>query len=62
MKLNMPKEEVLVLFSHAMLSGLAANGHLLKANVSGQEIGKMIREKTESIVEGFTEGDDEDVE
>lgn len=58
----MPKEELLVLFSHALLTGLANNGHLLKANASGQDIGKMIREKTESIVEGFTEGDEDDAE
>jgi len=56
----MPKEEMLVLFSHALLSGLATNGHLLTANASGEEIGRMIREKAESIVEGFTEGDEED--
>ena len=56
----MDNDELKTLFAHALLTGLATNGHLLTANASGEEIGKMIREKTESIVEGFTEEDDED--
>lgn len=51
------KEDMIIIFSHAMLTGLATNGHLLTANASGRDIGHMIREKVESIVEGFTEDD-----
>lgn len=52
----MDDEELMTLFAHALLTGLAVNGHLLKANASGEEIGKMIRDKTESIVRGWKDG------
>lgn len=53
----MDDEELKTLFAHALITGLATNGHLLTANASGEDIGKMVREKVESIVTGFTEGD-----
>lgn len=57
----MDDEELMKLFAHALLTGFAVNGHLLKANASGEEIGKMIRDKTESIVRGWKDGgEDED--
>jgi hypothetical protein len=57
---NPDKNELKTIFAHALLTGLANNGHLLKANASGEEIGHMVRIKVEGIVAGYTEDDDDD--
>lgn len=56
----MDDNELMTLFAHAMLTGLATNGHLLTANASGEDIGRMIREKSESIIKGWHEGYEDD--
>ena len=52
----MSKEEIQLMFAHAMLTGLAQNGHLLTANASGESIGEMVGQKAYSIAEGYVKG------
>jgi hypothetical protein len=51
----MTNEEIQLMFAHAMLVGLAQNGHLLTANASGEDIGKMIATKSHGITRGYTD-------
>lgn len=51
--------DVTTLFAHAMLVGFAQNGHLLTANASKHDVGRMVAENASSLAKGYLEYLDE---
>jgi len=57
--MSIGREEMKMVFAHALAVGIAQNAHILQGNVESTDLGRMIHDRAEGFTTGYLEASDE---